>query len=225
MRNNKIIQGAAVAITLGALGTIALTSAGGFPPRVDSKPHEAAGWAMARQALTLRKDGGQIVVITRDTSAFKNPAADIQLASFTKELRKAKVTISRIEALQVDPLRPVEVPPGDFLEWIRKAPEGSVIVSFMGPPLLNRAERAQLKEIKPHIVAFCSSSLPDRSHLRVLFEQGLLHAAVVSRRTPPSSAKPHGLQGWFDHAFVTVTAANVGDGSWQSMVRNNLNSP
>src|SRR5688572_7245884 len=112
MRDNKFVQALAVTVTLGALGTIALTSAGGFPPRLQSQPHEAAGWGLARQAKALIKDGGQVMVITRDTGAFKNPAMDVQLASFKKELRKAKITISRIEALQVDPLRPMEVPPG-----------------------------------------------------------------------------------------------------------------
>jgi len=223
MRDNKFIQGAAAVITLGALGAVALTLTAGFPPHVNPEPHEAAGWAMAKETLSLLQPGSQVVVITRDTSAFENPAADLQLAGFQKQLRQAKATSSRIEALQVDPLRPVEVPPGDFLEWIRNAPEGSVIVSFMGPPLLSQAQRAQLKEIKPRIVAFCSGSLPNRINLRTLFEQGVLHAAVVSRHHPSSSAKLNGLQGCFDKSFETVTAANVSE--WQAANEPDLKSP
>jgi hypothetical protein len=189
-----------------------ITLRGGFSPGIEPQPHQAAGWTMARQTLSLLKPGGQVMVITRDTTEFKNPATDIQLASFKKEMRRAKVSISAVQALQTDPLRPMEVPSGDFMEWIHKSPGGSVIVSFMGPPVLSAPQRKQLGEIKPAIVAFCPGGWPDRISLRSLFEQGLLHAAIVSRRSQPSSsATPQSMQAWFDQNFTLVTAANVGD--------------
>src|SRR5262245_42934998 len=177
-----------IGIVLGATIVAAWASAflvlyGGFGPGINPKPHEATGWMLAQQGLTLLKPGGQIIVIARDTAAFKNPASDIQLASFKKTIRQAHATVASVHALQVDPLRPVEVPPGDFFELIRSAPKGSVIVSFMGPPLLSEAQRTRLPESKPVIVAFCSGSLPERIDLQTLFNQGLLHAAVVSRRS------------------------------------------
>src|SRR5207249_10552895 len=138
--------------------------------------------------------------------AFKQPAADIQLNSFKKELRRGGGTIAATQLIQVDPLRPLEVPPGDFFEWIRKAPPGSVIVSFMGPPLLTEEQRSQLGVIKPKIVAFCSGNLPDYVDLRALFDRQLLHAAVVSRRNsepPPSKAKA--WTGSFDQLYMTAT--------------------
>ena len=104
---------------------------------------------MAQQTLRHLKPGGQVILITRDTTTFENPATDVQLASFRKTLRKARVTVGLIQSLQVDPLRPMEVPSGDFQELIRKAPKGSVIVSFMGPPpLLSSAQRQHLEETK-----------------------------------------------------------------------------
>ena len=212
MRESKVIQALAGVVTLGSVVAMTITLRGGFPPRLERGPHEAAGWAMAKQALSLLKPGGQIVLITRDTAEFKDPAADIQLASFKKELRKARANVGAVQSLQVDPLRPMEVPPGDFLEWIRKWPGGSVIVSFMGPPVLNAAQRKQLGEIKPAIVAFCPGGWPDRINLRSLFDQGLVQAAIVSQRNLPSSgAKPRSTQAWFDQHFTMVTAANVGD--------------
>ena len=115
------------------------------------------------------------------------------------------------ESLQVDPLRPVEVPSGDVQEMIGKAPKGSVIVSFMGPPpLLSSAQRRRLEETKPAIVAFCPGSLTERVNLPALFEQGLLQTAVVSRRNPPpSSARPKGLQAWFDQAFIGIASTDA----------------
>jgi len=70
-------------------------------------------------------------------------------------LAKAGVKIDSIQALEVDPLRPVAVPAGDFFQWIKNSTKGSVIVSLMGPPMLNETQLEQLGEVKPAIVAFC----------------------------------------------------------------------
>jgi hypothetical protein len=212
MRDRKHIQVVAGLVTLAALASLAVTWHGPLAPSLDSTRHKAAGWGLAQHTLRLLKSGGQVTVITRDTSEFKNPAADVLLASFSRTLRKARVPISSIHSLQIDPLRPLEVPTGDFQEWIRKAPSGSVIVSFMGPPLLSQAQRNQLGEIKPAVVAFCPGTLPGRTDFRALFAQGLLQAAVVSRQNP--SATSQGLQGRFDQLFVILTAANAADVSW-----------
>ena len=211
MRDSKVIQSLAGLVTLGAAASLCLTWQGGCVPHLDSRSHEAAGWFLAQQALRHLQPGGQVVVITRDTTTFKNPATEVLLAGLLKTLRKARVTAGSIRSLQVDPLRPVEVPPGDFQELIRKAPKGSVIVSLMGPPpLLSSVQRQHLEETKPAIVAFCPGNLPERANLPALFEQGLLQTAVISRRNPPSSSTgPKSLQGWFDHAFVAITSADA----------------
>jgi len=218
MRDNRVIQGIAGLVTLGAAAIVCLTLRGGSSPRLDSRPHEAAGWFMARETLRHLKPGGQVILITRDTTTFANPATDVQLTSFQKTLRKGRVTVSSIQSLQVDPLRPVEVPAGDFQELIGKAPKGSVIVSFMGPPpLLSSAQRQHLGETRPAIVAFCPGSLPQRANLPALFEQGLLQTAVITRRNPPpSSAQPKGLQACFDRAFIGITSVDAADLSLRS---------
>ena len=211
MRDSKIIGGLAGMVILGSVAGLSLALQGGFGPSFDSKTYEASGWGVAQQALHLLKPGGRVVVVTRDTTAFKNPATDIQLAAFKKVLQAARVPIESILALQVDPLRPVRVPSGDFLQLIRKTSADSVIVSFMGPPLLDEAQRRQLGEAKPEIVAFCSGSLAETVDLTALFSQGLLQAAVITRRNGPrGSATPSSLQGWFDQSFAVVTASDPG---------------
>ncbi len=208
MRNNKFIGITAGAAAMASCAALYLVLHGGFGPGFKPEPFAATGWVMARQALNLLKPGGQVIVICRDTAAFKNPASDIQLASFNRTLNQAHVTATKTLALQVDPLRPVEVPPGDFFELIRKTPPGSVIVSFMGPPLLTEAQRLQLGEAKPGIVAFCSGNLPDRIDLKTLFDQQVIQAAVLSRKSPVRSVTPpRDPQAWFDEGFLAVTAA------------------
>ena len=212
MRDSKVIATIAGLITVGGAAVIYLTARGGFGPGLDPKPHEAAGQVLAEQAIALLKPGGQITVLARDTSSFKNPASDILLHGFRDRLERAHTSIKTVQLLQVDPLRPVEVPSGDFFELIRKTAKGSVIVSLMGPPLLNEAQRLRLGEINPAIVAFCSGSLPDQVDLHTLFRQGLLHAAVVSRRHPTvRSAVAGNTRGCFDQWFLAITPANEAD--------------
>ena len=210
MKDSRPVQVLAGLVTLAGAGVIYYSLGVGTSTPMDSRAPAAVGMVMARQAANLAKEGKQIIVITRDTTSFRNPATDIQLASFKKELRRSGLSVGTVQALQLDPLRPVEVPPGDFLELIRNSPKGSVIVSFMGPPLLNEAQRKQLGEIKPSIVAFCSGSLPDQVDLRATFDQGLLHAAVVSRRRGSApTTQPADLQGWFDRSYLAITSANL----------------
>jgi hypothetical protein len=190
MRESKFIGALAAVTSAASLAWMVLALHGGLPPRVDSRTHAAIGQVLARQTLGLLKKDGRVIVITRDTTAFKSPATDIQLRALQKTLRQADVSIQSIHRLQVDPLRPVEVPPGDFTELIRAAGRGSVIVSLMGPPRLNEAQKKSLVEIQPSIVAFCSGSLPEIVDLKALFQQGLLHAAVVSGTRASTDASP-----------------------------------
>jgi len=210
MRDSKVIGTGACFVTLGAAAAIYFSIGAGFGPRVDPTPHEATGLVMAQQALALLRPGGRIGLIARDTATFKNPASDFQLAAFRKATSKAGASLSSLHSLQVDPLRPVEVPAGDFFELIRKWRAGDVLVSFMGPPLLTEAQRSQLGENKPAIVAFCSGGLPNQIDLPLLFEQGLLQAAVVSKRNAPvSGSKPATVQECFDRSFLVITSANL----------------
>jgi hypothetical protein len=209
MRDSRTVQVLAGVVTLSAVVAAYLSSQGGLSPSINPKPHEAAGAVLARQALSLLKTGGKIIAIARDTATFKNPATDIQLASFKKTLDAAHASVGRLQLLQADPLHPAELPVGDFLELTRNAPAGSVLISFVGPPVLNEIQRKQASEPKPAIVAFCSGAAPDLVDLRGLFEQGLLQAAVVSRRNPQFNPQPNNLQGWFDQYFIAITPENL----------------
>lgn len=180
MKESPAIRTAAALVALAAAAA-ALVSATEFPPRIDHHAHQAVGQALGQEAVRLVKPGGSVVAIRRDSSAFRHPESDAQFEGFAKALASAGVPLASVQALQIDPLRPLAVPPGDFYELIRKGSAGSVIVSFMGPPDLNPEQRARLTEIKPAIVAFCPGLLPKRVHLRELFEAGLLHAAMIDR--------------------------------------------
>jgi hypothetical protein len=195
---------------LGAAAALVLTVTGGSGPRLEPGPFREAGRVLAQQTLSELKPGGLLTVITRDTAAFQNPASDVLLKSFRNELSRSGVKIDATQAIEIDPLRPVSVPAGDFFQLINKSAKGSVLVSFMGPPVLNETQVSQLGEIKPAIIALCSGPVRDQVELRTLFSQGLLRAAVVSRRPVLAAPANSGTdRAAFDREFVAVTANNV----------------
>jgi hypothetical protein len=226
MRDNKVIQALAVLVSVSAVTAIVVTVPGGLAPGLSPEPHRTAGAELARQTLSLLKPGGQVMVLTRDTATFPNPATDVLLGSFQRELRKSHVKISSEQKLEVDPLRRIEVPSGDFQGWIHHANGGDVIVSLMGPPVLSAAQRSQLGEIKPAIVAFCPGNWPEQVDFRRLFGDGLLSAAMVTRYEPAAGAsQPNRRPVRFEQNFAVITKANVDEFVAAAEKRTAPNSP
>lgn len=181
-----------------------------FAPAFELHPQQAAGWGMARMAFEVAGKGSKIILIARDTTAFKNPLAQAQLEAFKQAVKDAGGTILATHLLSTDPLRPLEVPSGDFAEWIRNAPAGSIIVSLMGPPVLTEQQRRKLGAFKTRIVAFCPGAIPDNVDLRPLFEQHLLDGALISRRDAPARPGPgQDPASCLKEFFQTVTASSV----------------
>ncbi|HEV8542409.1 MAG TPA: hypothetical protein VGR78_08455 [Verrucomicrobiae bacterium] len=198
---------AAIAVILISWGAIALTITS-FPPSVDSQLHSAIGRAMAEQTRAVFPAGGSIIVICRDTTEFAQPAADIQFRAFEREIRRAGLPEPTIRKLELDPARPLEVAPGDFLDLIRKAPPNAVIVSLMGPPILTLEQKKQLGKAHAKIVAFCSGSLPARVNLSTLFHEGLLDAGVASNYPSPPGSGKSGKLG-FDQLYSVLKPTDL----------------
>src|SRR5256885_7956097 len=114
MRDSKPVAFTAGLVVLGSAVLLGYSLSSGFGPRLEAAPFRELGRVLAQQALSHLKPGGVVTVITRDTAAFQNPASDVLLDSFQKELGKSGVKISTLQRLQIDPLRPVSVPTGDF---------------------------------------------------------------------------------------------------------------
>jgi hypothetical protein len=189
MRNRGSIDALAVAVCITALAIIGL-SLGYLPPRVDTAIYSEVGEKLAQQAVALLPKGGRIVVIARDTEAYRQPAMEISLKAFEDVVSGATKEIV-MHPVQVDPLRPVEVPPGDFYEAIRRAKTNDVIVSFLGPPILDAEQQAKLPAARAKIVALCTGTMAEQANLHELARSGLLHAAIVnqSRKDVPSNDK------------------------------------
>ncbi len=207
--NSKATRLVSLGVILAAAGAIYLLNHE-TPPSFEAHPHIATGAVMAELALGLLPSGGRLVVIKRDTKTFENPASVAQFTAFQQAVSHAGVTIAAVQEIHVDPLRPVAVAPGDFFDMLRKAPEGTVIVSFMGPPTLSDEQRAKLGPPRAKVVAFCAASSPAPAELRAIFDQQLLAAAVISRHDAPAPGTgPKSNQDWFQRSFLTITPANL----------------
>jgi hypothetical protein len=207
MRNSKPANIISIFAVLSALLAITFCTQP-LPPRVDPKIHRAIGAAMATETLSLRKPGAPVYVITRDTTTFSQPALDIQVSAFYKAMAQAKVQIASVQALRLDPLRPLELPSGDLFTLMRKAAPGSVIVSFLGPPTLEEQQKRELGEMKSRFVAFCGGGTAKHAEISRLFDEGLLHAAIVSRAKPAWAGDPAKSQPTFEQLYTAVTSAN-----------------
>ena len=201
MRNRGSIDAMAIAVCLLA-AAFAVLALWHLPPKQDSAVYRELGRTMAREAIAQSASGGRLIVLARNTATYKQPAMDIALKAFGDEAEKARRTME-IRFVDLDPLRPVEVPPGDFFETIRRAKTNDVIVSFMGPPVLEPEQEAKLKA-KPKIVALCTGSLAAHADLAGLARRGFLSAAVVNR--PPEQTKTAASAVAFDQLYAISRA-------------------
>ncbi len=219
MKDHPITTTVASLVLVGSLTALVLTLRGPSLRR-DTGVQAEVGHALAREAVKHLGNGRRLTVLTRDTALFPQPAADQVLAGLTREVERAGIRVTEVQRFEVDPLRPTQVPPGDFAELIRRSGPGDVIVSLLGPPLLSDEQRAQLPPVPAcRIVALCAGPVPDAAGLRQLAAQNLIHAAVADR-PQPNTAPPASVRGResFDQrytvfAFQPGTSAAMRGGS------------
>src|SRR4051794_10897500 len=176
MRSDQVKITGAMVTMAGALLWLFFSSREA-PPKVDWRTHTGLGQVLAEEAAKLVASGGRIVLIARDTKTIRDPAAELQMKGFHEGLRKAKLTLATTNLIKFDPLRLVRMPSGEFVQLLRQHSEGDVIVSLLGPPVLESQQRNKLGEKRPRIVAVCSGAMPAQVNLKELFQENLLHTA------------------------------------------------
>jgi hypothetical protein len=210
MNNSKAVNAVAVVITLAAWSGLYL-----FlhpqPPALDRRPHEGVGEVLAAEAMKVLEPGARIVVIARDPLPFEVPASTAQLDSFLRALKRAGQSVANIHRIQLDPLRRMAVPPGDFFELMRRGGEHDVFVSLLGPPVLEGPQLAKLGNKRPRVLALCAGTIPEQVDLQALFAQRRLTAAVITRRDAPARSTADSPQAAFEQMFTLIMIANLAD--------------
>lgn len=218
MKDHPAIAVTAGLVLLGSLTAITLTFFES-PWQRRSPVQDEIGRTLAREAVKHLAPGRRLTVLTRDTATFPQPAADQVLSSFTRETARAGAPVAAIQRFEVDPLRPTQVPPGDFLELMRRSSSGDVIVSLLGPPLLNDEQRALLPAVPGYrIVALCVGPFPDAAGLRQLAAQNVLHVAIVDRprKVSAGTATSRGQAEGFDTLYTVFQPTAAVNGSRSS---------
>ncbi|HAM73976.1 MAG TPA: hypothetical protein DCM86_20315 [Verrucomicrobiales bacterium] len=207
----KRIKTIAGCVLIAASGLWLFFSSRPTPP-FDSRVHQAIGQALGEEAMRLAAGKGQVVLIQRDTSVIRSPATEAQVASLFRALKAGGSGIRATNSMKVDPLRVPTVPAGDFYQIVKKATEGDVVVSLLGPPGTGGPPPGKFEPGAVKVIALCSQAVVRSLDLRDLFTRGLLTAAVVDRSSPPGKSG-EGLQGraLFDQYYQVITAANLGE--------------
>jgi len=146
-------------------------------PTINKTVYVQVGRTLAIEGLKLLKPGGKFMIITRDTEEYRQPAMALARASLEREIRRAGAEIRSIEAIQLDPIRPVEVAAGDFYELLRRCSVADVVVSLLGPPILSEEQRMKLGHSKANVVALC----PTAANAEQLLRTGWLQVALVNK--------------------------------------------
>ncbi|MCX8157834.1 MAG: hypothetical protein N3J91_15575 [Verrucomicrobiae bacterium] len=168
-------------------------------PDFDPRPHQALGQVMAEEALPLLGPKGRILLFVRDYQSFEVPAAQTQAESFCAALHAAGKTVAVTNLIKLDPLRSTGLTADAFLDAVRRAKTGDVVVLFLRPPELN-AEQMQLAARQAgRVVALCTGSTPQQIPLREMLLQGVLHKAIVNQtwQKPAPQATASARQ-WFE---------------------------
>lgn len=181
------------------------------PPPEDLRPHQELGRVLAEEAVRLAGASGRIVVIGREFSEFKVPAAQAQIVTFQEAVKKAGRPVATLRLAKVDPLRTLAAPSGEFFEMIRQAKEDDVIVSFLGAALLSGEQMAKLPPKKPKVLAVCPYGMLGRIDLPAIFSQGLVVAAQVGRPDAPAVLPPGDARQALPQVFQRIDPSNLAE--------------
>ena len=180
-------------------------------PKFDLSPYNALGAGVAEETSKLLGNKGSVLVITEDTSEFKNPAVEGQLKSFKETIQNSKtVTIAAAETFKLKPMERMAtggaIPRDQFVKILQAHPNISAVVLFCAFPQLTAQDAASLKQSGAKVIV-ASACVPG---YRKLVESQVINLAIVPQFEKAANAStPTTLRGWFEQEFLVVSAANA----------------
>ena len=175
-------------------------------------PYHALGAGTAEETAKLLGAKGAVVVISPDTSQFKNAAVEGQLQSFVATLQKNQaLSIAATVNFKLTPMERMgtggAVPRDQFLQALQSHPNAGAVVLFCAFPSLAEQDYAALKQSGVKVVvASCYAPV-----YRKLLEAQVIHLAIAPKLDRPATngTRPSTLRGWFEQEFQVITSANV----------------
>ena len=205
-RTKKLIF--AIVGIVGASAVFLVTRSGG-PPANAVGPMSAVGQIAAEETAKLLGSGGRVVVVHNPTLYVASPLLRGQFDAFEATIKRQRgITVTATEAVQGKDLSSAGgLTASKYTDLVEKYPDAEVIVSFVGPPILNGSQIKSLPQKHPSFVAVSLSGAP----LKRLFEENVIQVAIINRLepAPPSSSQPKTVRDWFDQLFLVVTASDA----------------
>lgn len=182
-------------------------NASGPSQKFDLTPYNALGAGVAGETAKLLGGKGQVVVVAPDTSEFKDPVMDGQLATFEQEIKRSGVTIAGTAKFKLTAMERMgsggAVPSAFLAKAVQDHSSAGVVVLFCPFP----ADYSTAKSDGPKFIV-ASSYLPS---YRKLLESRAIAAAIVPKfdRSAPAASKPKTLQESFEEEFLVITPGNL----------------
>jgi hypothetical protein len=181
-------------------------------PDFDPRPHRALGQVVAEETLPLLGPQGRILLFVRDYQSFDVPAAQAQAEAFCAAIRAAGKTVAITNFIKLDPLRSTGLTADAFLDAVRRAKTGDVVVLFLRPPELNSEQMQLAARQAGRVVALCTGSTPQQIPLRQMLAQGVLHKAIVNQSwQKPAPTHNASARQWFEAWYTVWTRETLAD--------------
>jgi hypothetical protein len=167
-----------------------------------------AGRVVAEETGRLLGKTGQIVVVSLDYRGQQAQLAT-ETDGFLQAIKGQGITVAGKEL--EDPVafaNGQKMLTGDvYLALVQKYPSADAIVSFLGSPQLDQAQKDQLGTKIPKFVAFSIYTFAGKR----LFQDGLIQVAILPRfePLPPTAKEPKSDQEWFNRNFQIVHAEDA----------------
>lgn len=175
--------------------------------KFDLTPYNALGAGAAEETGRLIGNSGAVVVIAPDTSEYKDPVIDGQLAAFEGVLKKSGMTIAAKARFKLTAMERMgsggAVPSGILAAAVRDNPNAAAVVLFCPFP----SDYTGPKSGGPKFIV-ASGYLPS---YRKLLESQTIAAAIVPKfdRSTEASKKKQTLRERFDEEFLVFTHDNL----------------
>jgi hypothetical protein len=178
-------------------------------PKINVPLHQAVGHVMAEETAKLLNNQGRIVIIAIETA--KDPELKVQLEEFERTLNQfSGIKVAKTYMLETENRPKYGAGSGlsgrRLVRIVNKNTTADALVSFVGAPELKDDEIREL-QARPKLIVESRSA----GKLKKLFDQQLLHVAIVSRFQFPAPVEgnPGTLRQWFDKRFEIVTTETI----------------
>jgi hypothetical protein len=198
---------AIVALAAAAISVYFATSSG--TPKIDLSTYSVLGAVTAEETAKLLGNKGEVLLVSHDTGAYKNPSVEAQVKAFKDTLKQRggfTVTVEKVPVTAMVMLATGGgVPPDQLFKALKAHPNAAALVLFCRFPQLPDSEMEELKKYGAKKVVV-SSFYPDYQRL---LDRQVLHLAIVPKPEAVATGTAKTVRELFDQEFMVIGAGQA----------------